>query len=349
MRFLILAGGSGTRFWPASRALRPKQFLGFDSDRSLLQQTVDRIAPVAGVEAIWICTTEALATEVRREVPDVPPGQILSEPVGRNTAPAIGWAIQSLPGPLRDGVVVVLPSDHRVTDGVSFRRTLVAAAQIALHQDRVVTLGVRPSRPETGYGYLEVGERVAGSEEDLRRVVRFTEKPAADQARAFVESGDYLWNAGIFVFRGATVLRHLEAFEPEIATGLERIAEYPDRLAELYAELPAISIDYAVMERLDDIVTLPLDCGWSDLGSWESVAVLLDHDDRRNAFQGDALAVDAERNLLFAEDGAVVALGVSDLMVVSSGGAVLVAPRSRAQEIRKVVDALRERMRDDLL
>lgn len=349
MRFLILAGGSGTRFWPASRALRPKQFLSFDGDRSLLQRTVDRIAPVAGVEAIWICTTEALATEVRQEVPDVPPGQILCEPMGRNTAPAIGWAIQSLPDPLRDGVVVVLPADHRITDGVSFRRTLVAAAQIAHHQDRVVTLGVRPSRPETGYGYLELGERVADPQEDLRRVVRFTEKPAEEQAQAFVESGDYLWNAGIFVFRGSTLLRHLAAFEPEIAAGLERIAEYPSRLAELYAELPAISIDYAVMERLDDIVTLPLDCGWSDLGSWESVAELLQHDEQSNALEGDTLAVEAERNLLFAEGGTVVAFGVSDLMVVSSGGAVLVAPRSRAQEIRKVVDALREHMRDDLL
>ncbi|MGH9382044.1 MAG: mannose-1-phosphate guanylyltransferase [Thermoanaerobaculia bacterium] len=348
MRFLILAGGSGTRFWPVSRALRPKQFLSFDADRSLLQQTVDRIAPVAGVEAIWISTTEALATEVRQEVPDVPPGQILSEPVGRNTAPAIGWAVRSLPRPLRDSVVVVLPSDHRVADGAAFRSILVAAAQVAHHEDRVVTLGVRPSRPETGYGYLQQGESLAGPD-GLRRVLRFTEKPAKEEARAFVESGDYLWNAGIFVFRGTTLLRHLERFEPAIAEGLERIADHPERLAEIYAELPSISIDYAVMERLDDIVTLPLDCGWSDLGSWESVAELLERDELGNALQGDTLAVEAERNLLVAEDGTVVVLGVSDLLVVTSGGAVLVAPRSRAQEIRKVVDALRDRMRDDLL
>jgi mannose-1-phosphate guanylyltransferase len=179
--------------------------------------------------------------------------------------------------------------------------------------------------------------------------VRFTEKPDAETAVRFVESGDYLWNAGIFVFRGSTLLGHLARFEPAIAAGLRQIANHPQRLQELYAALPAKSIDYAVMERLDDIVTLPLDCGWSDLGSWESVAELLERDEQGNVVQGDALAVDAHDNLLVAEDGTVVVFGVSDLMVVQSGGAVLVVPRAQSQQIRQVVDALRDHMRDDLL
>lgn len=348
MQALILAGGSGTRFWPLSRRSSPKQFLALEGDRSLLQTTVDRQRPLIEPSGVWVSTTAALADEVRRQLPEVPAGQVLAEPVGRNTAPAIGWALRSMPAATRQGVVAVLPADHRVEDAVGFRAALGRAAAVVERDDRVMTLGVRPSRVETGYGYLELGEAVEG-DGALRRVRRFTEKPERAVAERFVASGDYLWNAGIFVFRGATLLDHLRRLEPAVGEGLEAIAAAPERTAQLYAGLPAISIDYAVMERLDDLATLPLDCGWSDLGSWAALAEVLAADGDGNSGHGDVLAVDSRDNLLWAERGQIAVVGVSDLVVVRTADCVLVVPKERAQEVKRLVDQLAAAGRDELL
>lgn len=356
MQALILAGGSGTRFWPLSRNSRPKQLLALESERSLLQETVDRLQPLVGPEAVWISTTRALADEVRRQLPEVPAAQVLAEPVGRNTAPAIGWSVRTMPEAVRQGVVAVLPADHRVADGASFRAALAAAAAAAESEDRVMTLGVVPRRAETGYGYLELGEPL-GTVPGVRRVRRFVEKPDARRAAEFAASGGHLWNAGIFVFRGTTLLTHLARLAPELAAGLEAMAAAPPESAgELYGRLPALSIDYAVMEKLDGIATLPLDCGWSDLGSWEALYEVLAADapdTEGNAIHGGpALAVDARGNLLVgdpAAPGLVAVLGVSDLVVVRAGDAVLVCPRERSQEVRRLVDELKAQGRRDLL
>ncbi len=347
MRALILAGGTGTRFWPLSRRASPKQLLDLEGEGSLLRATVDRLAPLVPPEAIWVCTTADLADKVRAALPELAADRVLAEPEGRNTAPAIGWSVQTMVAD-GDGVIAVLPSDHRMSDPAAFRRALAAAGDAVEGRDRVVALGVPPTRPETGYGYLELAE---GLEErsGLQRVKRFTEKPHEDDARAFVASGRYLWNAGIFIFRGSTLLRHLALFEPQIGQGLSRIAADPSALARAYAELPSISIDYAVMERLDEIAALPLDCGWSDLGSWEALAEVLPADESGNALRGDALALDAAGNLLYADRGTIAALGVRDLIVVRTDRAVLVAPKERSQEVRRIVAELEARRRDDLL
>lgn len=347
MQALILAGGSGTRFWPLSRHRNPKQLLALEGERSLLRNTLERLWPLVEPEAVWVCTTEALAERVRRELPEVPAEQILLEPEGRNTAPAIGWSIRSMPEEVRRGAVAVLPADHRVGDAAAFRETLARAAPAVEREDRVVALGVVPRWAETGYGYLELEPEIGP--DGARRVRRFVEKPSAENAARFVAAGNYLWNAGIFVFRGSTLLGLLERLQPDLARGLEEIAAAPDRLRELYGRLPADSIDYAVMEKLDGITTFPLDCGWSDLGSWEALDEVLPKDSQGNAGRGDRLAVDARGNLLFADAGTIAVLGVEGLVVVRTGDAVLVCPKSRSQEVKRLVAELAARKREDLL
>ncbi len=346
MKVLILAGGSGTRFWPLSRRHHPKQLLALDDERSLLQATVDRLAPLVLPADVWVCTTAALAEAVRAQLPEVPSEQVLEEPCGRNTAPAIGWALGAMPDP--QGIVAVLPADHRFTDPTAFRRTLAAAAEHARRDDLVLTLGVEPRWAETGYGYLEVGkplDRGTG----LRQVRSFREKPDAKTAQRYVDQRGYWWNAGMFVFRNATLLRHLDRLQPDIGRGLRQIAAAPEKLEQLYPELSSISIDYAVMERLDEIASLPLDCGWSDLGSWEALDEVLAHDTNGNSTHGEVLAIDCRDNLLWAEHGTIAVVGVEGLVVVRSGDTVLVMPKKRSQDVKEVVAALRANGRDELL
>jgi len=345
---LILAGGSGTRFWPASRRDRPKQLLPLDGERSLLARTVERLAPLVPAGNVWISTTEALAGAIRAELPDLAADRVITEPAGRNTAPAIAASLLAMPEPARRGAVAVLPSDHRVADPGAFRRALAAAFDAAESQDRIVALGVVPRWAETGFGYLELGGSVAGAA-GLREVVRFREKPDRATAEAFVASGNHLWNAGIFVFRGTTLLAELERHAPELAAGLAAIPREPARREELYRALPAISVDYAVMEKTDRLAALPLDCGWDDLGSWQALYEVLPADAEGNRARGGLVALDARDTLVFAPAGTVALLGVEGLVVVHTGDAVLVLPRERAQEVRRLVERLEASGRPDLL
>jgi mannose-1-phosphate guanylyltransferase/mannose-6-phosphate isomerase len=349
VKALILAGGSGTRFWPASRRSSPKQLLRLVGESSLLQRTVRRLAPEIGPQDCWISTTSSLRRAVRDQLPELPPERFLAEPAGRNTLPAIAWSVSMLPSVARDDVIVVLPSDHWVADETAFRRSLDEAAAAARRDEVVVTLGVRPRHPETGYGYLELAAppAVGGG---AQRVRRFVEKPDLETARRFLADGRYLWNAGIFLFRGATLLRLLERVRPDVAVALAELGEAsPEELAAGYRQLRAESIDAGLMERLDDILTLPLDCGWSDLGSWAALAEVLAGDAVGNRRLGDLVAVEAGGNVVYSDRGTVALLGVDGLVVVRSGDAVLVMPKERAQDVRLVVQSLEGGGRVELL
>ncbi len=334
---LILAGGSGTRFWPLSRIRRPKQLLSLDGNESLLAQSVRRLDPLVEPADVWVCTTRALADQVKQQLPEVPAEQILVEPEGRDTAPAIAWSLDRMNAD--DDVVAVLPADHRVGDEAGFRAALASAAALVRARDRVMTLGVLPRWAEPGFGYLELGA-TEDAELGLRRVAAFKEKPDPETAERYLAGGNHLWNAGIFVFRGGRLLELVAKHEPRISEGLARIREQPEELDRHYGQLPKISIDFAVMERCRDLATLSLDCEWSDLGSWAALAEILEADSGGNATRGRVVTLDARDNLLVADEGTIATIGVSGLVVVRTGDAVLVVPKEQSQKVKELVDLL---------
>lgn len=355
---VILAGGSGTRFWPASRSQRPKQLLAIGpSPNSLIAETVRRIARLSPPERVLIATGQRLLESTRAALPQLPASSFLGEPMAKNTAPCIGWAAAIAHRRDPEAVVMVLPSDQYVGDEAAF----VAALEAALTSARdgvITTIGVRPERPETGYGYIEVGADVAPG---VAQVARFVEKPDLPTATQYVQSGRYVWNSGMFFFRAADMLAALRRHAPEIATGLDDIeqaalqgeAQEQKATTKAFAAFPSISIDYAVMEHAERLHVVSASFGWSDLGSWQSAWELSSKDAADNVAEPNTILVDTRGNIvrtLGNAAGKVVALvGVNDLVVVDTGDALLVMPRSRSQDVRAVVDALKARGRPDLL
>lgn len=352
----VLAGGSGTRFWPASRRLRPKQLLplGPAWPKSLLRCTVDRLLPLSSSERVLIMTGAHLMEPSLLELSELRASSFLAEPRAKNTAPCIAWAtaLAELESP--EAVVVVVPSDQHIADEPGFVRAVSLAIESA-RSGLITTIGIVPSRPETGFGYIERGEpRGEGS----FRVSRFVEKPGRDKAEEYLASGRFVWNAGMFVFRAKDMLAALERHAPELARGARHLASLRDReseykaaVEEFFDRVPSISIDYAVMEKEKELAVVPAEFGWSDLGSWESAWELAEKDAQGNASATGAVFVDASNNLVQSSDAKkVVALvGVSDLCVVDTGDALLVMPRERSQDVRLVVDALKARGDSDLL
>jgi mannose-1-phosphate guanylyltransferase len=355
---VIMAGGAGTRFWPASRARRPKQLLPLagGSEETLLAATVRRLLPLVTEDRVVIVTGEHLVEATALAVPGVPRAQILCEPAARNTAPCIAWATATVARLDPDAVIAVLPSDHHITDEPEFRRVL-ARALAAAESGRITTVGVVPTRPETGYGYIEVGEE-EGEPGGARSVVRFVEKPDRARAEAFLAGGRHLWNAGMFFFRARDMSALVAAHLPELAAGIlaiDRAARDGDEQAvvrAVFPTLPSVSIDHGVMEKASGLAVVPGTFGWNDVGSWQSAWELGAPDAAGNALSPGSVAIDARNNLVrtLGSNKKVVALvGVDDLVVVETDDAILVIPRERAQDVRLVVDALRAAGRTDLL
>ena len=358
---VILAGGRGTRFWPRSRTRTPKQLLNIIGKETMLQQTLARLKPLFPPKNFWVVTNQEQATAVHRNVPRIPKTQILAEPFGRNTAAAIGLAAVHIQKARRgaDAVMAVLPADHFVAKAAEYQQVVRAALELAAAGPHLVTLGIRPTYAETGYGYIERGIAMNGKGTGKNacptfEVKRFAEKPDAATAQQYLAAGNYDWNAGMFFWRVSTFLACLEQFLPQTHAALQHIAKsigtarYAASLRKLYTKLENISVDYAVMERatrpesagVARVLTIPADVGWSDIGSWSAVYDLLAKSPGENVSAGPHAAIDAAGNFIYSPKKFVGAIGVNDLIIVDTPDALLVVPRNRAQDVGKLVKTL---------
>jgi len=353
---VVLAGGRGTRFWPLSRKRRAKQLLALDGKQTMIQQTVARLLPLAPASRCWIITNEDSQREITRQLPRLKRQQIIAEPVGRNTAPAIGLAAFILMRSDPDAVIGMFPSDHVIGDQDSYHRVLEAGIRIAASGENIVVLGIRPTRAETGYGYIEAGAQAGGA----LQVRRFTEKPDADHAAAFLAAGNYFWNSGMFLWSARTLANALREHLPKTALLLEQIAltygtrRFARAFRRIYAKCENISVDYAVLEPRSakgegrsNLFCLPADFGWNDLGSWTALhehQVAKQKPADGNLIAGDgAFTVNSRDNYIHAPGKFVAAVGVNDLIVVETKDALLITTREQAQDVGKVIKHLDER------
>ena len=352
---VIMAGGSGTRFWPLSRRKTPKQLLDLFGGTTLLEQAVERVKGMVPLERIYIFTNSTVRRQIVRLMPGIPERQIVAEPAQRNTAPTIGLAADEILRRDPQGIMAVLPADHVIRKPGAFRIALKAGCRWAAVEGRSVVLGIQPTRPETGYGYIRLGgvERNAGREK-VFRVETFTEKPALAAARRYVASKRYLWNAGMFVWRASTLRENLQKFQPAMADGLERIAEAGGidnlrALKRLFPELEKISIDYALMEKIENVFAVAADIGWSDVGSWAVAYDLSAKDSEGNVRTENSLCLDSKGNMLVGDRKYFVTIGVENLVIVDTGDALLVCARDGSQKVGKAVQELERQGRKELL
>ncbi len=351
---LILAGGRGTRFWPRSRRTNAKQVLRFFGERSLIQQTVDRLGPVLPPERIWVLTNDYLRAEIVRQLPEVPSSQILAEPAQRNTAPAIGLAAQMIQSVDPNAVMGVFPADHVISKPSGYVR-LVRLAFTAAKEGKIVVLGIQPRWPETGYGYIEFPKGTRAGALKPVPVLRFREKPDEATAKRFLKAGNFCWNAGMFFWKTSVVLDALREFQPKTSSLLASLPSFgsksfPEQLKATFPLCENISIDYAVLERAKNVVgLLASDIGWNDVGSWNAVYELHKPDKAANVLRSDALLQSSTGNYVDASGKLVALLGVRDLIVVDTPDALLIADRSRAQQVGDLVKQLEKSHRDELL
>lgn len=350
----IMAGGSGTRFWPRSRKERPKQFLNITGDEILLRKTIELIRPIIPLNRIKIVTTVPQADAVRKTVSEIPVSNIITEPVGKNTAPAIGLSALFIEREHRDAVILILPADHYIREEERFRDRIMAGVHQAREGGGVVTIGITPREPETAYGYIET-DQLVDEKSSIYTVKSFREKPDEQTARSFINQGTFFWNSGIFIVKASRILREIAEYLPHNYELLRRIrsALGTDREAlainEAYEGMEAISIDYGVMERSRDVFMVVGDFGWDDVGSWPSAAQYWPADGAQNACIGEVINLDSRGCIVYSPKKPVALLGVKDLVVVEEDDVVLITKKERCQDVKKLVDKLRSEGRDELL
>ncbi|MDZ7292689.1 MAG: sugar phosphate nucleotidyltransferase [candidate division KSB1 bacterium] len=357
MLVLIMAGGAGTRFWPKSRERHPKQLLPITGEATMLQNTVRRVQPLVPEENIFVISNAVQYPGIIEQLPMLPPENIIVEPRPKNTAACIGLGAIIFQQRERNGVMVVLPADHLIDDDDVFRQTLLDAAKIAAEKDVLITIGIQPTYPATGYGYIQFNEeKISVGEATAYRVKTFAEKPNLETAKRFLDSGDFLWNSGIFVWRIPVIMAQIEEHLPHLYDGLQEIIPYlgkPEQdqiIDRVYQQIKSISIDYGVMENARNVVVLRGQFRWNDLGSWDEVYKLLPKDQDHNAtYDNNHVLLESSGCLIDVPGKIVAALGIRDLMVVETEDALLLCPRNRAQEVKELVELIKRRKLHHLL
>ena len=361
LHVVILAGGSGTRFWPLSRETWPKQMLQIAGEDTLIRETIKRISGFVPPKNIWIVTTEDQAENIKFHIDSLGSGakeiQFINEPVGRNTAPAVGLVATYLKHRSPDSVMIVMPSDHVIPDREKFLKDVKIAIKGA-RKDYLVTFGIKPTHPETGYGYIKVKKGSRTGIKGLRQVEKFVEKPNVKIAKSYLRSGNYYWNSGIFVWKTSKILFEIQAHLPSLYNVLKEIEQNMlsqsqlnslNSLNRLYSQLESISIDYGIMERSSDVLMVPATFKWSDLGSWTALDEVLSKDEARNIRRGNTVDVGSQDSIVFGGERLVATIGLKDMVVVDTPDATLVTPKERVQEIRKIVEELKRKGRGEHL
>lgn len=353
---LIMAGGSGTRFWPRSKEAKPKQYLNLFGDESLLQSTIKRFTLFTPTENIYVVSGKSQATVLEEQTPTLPKANLIYEPVGKNTLPCIGLAAMFAEKENSDGIMVVTPSDHLIENDELFRDTVLAAVKIADVRDGIVTIGITPTYPATGYGYVQTAENITGSEIIKQfKVERFVEKPNETKAAEYLKQGGFYWNSGLFVFKISVFLDAVKQFAPALYSDLRKIqadfgnSSFEKTLDTIYRAVEGISVDYGIMEHAKNIYLVEGNFVWNDLGSWESVYLTADKDENGNAVVGESIIIDSKNSYIYSETGLIALVGLDDVIVVQDGNTTLVCKRDKAEEIKKVVDHLKAENKNQYL
>ena len=355
---VILAGGKGERFWPLSRYSVPKQFLKLVSDKTLIQQTINRIRPLASDSNIHVVTNSLFFGLIRKQLArfKIPPKNILLEPAPKNTAPAIGWAVMGIAAVDPEATIVVLPSDHFIQKKENFLRVLRYAKTLTESEDCLVTFGISPDRAETGYGYIKIKPKLTTVK--FYQVERFMEKPNREKAKMFIKDKRYYWNSGVFMFKARVILEEIEKYLPELYKKLAKFNSVlnSQQKLKLWQGMPAISIDYGIMEKSKKVVMIPLNCNWTDLGSWDALAGVFPQDKSENIIYADSIDRDSKNITVWAKESLgtksrrlIATIGLRDLIIVDTPDALLVCKKEKAQEVKKIVEELKRRGKKEVL
>ncbi len=338
---VIMAGGVGSRFWPRSRKRMPKQLLNIFGKNSMIRDTVERVLPVADYENILIVTNKVQKALIEEQIPELPAENIIAEPRGRNTAPCINLAAEIISKRSGDSVMITLPADHLINDEKKFLEDLEKATDFAENNDALLTFGIKPEYPNTGYGYIKI---LSGSENDgVWQVDRFVEKPDIETAKGYLKSGDYLWNSGMFVWRVSVILDEIKKHLPELYNDMNIICEddrFYTTLSDIFERITPVSIDYGIMEKSDKVWLVPGDFGWSDVGSWETAYQLSSKDINGNAIHGNTLTIDTKNSYVHSDKVFTAVIGMNETIVINTGDAVLVCPRDKSQKVKEIVEYL---------